>query len=180
VKQHHKYCLLLAAAVGLSGLFWFLSRDDEPSYEGRRLSYWLVAVTDYSRNGDPEHAAEAILQIGTNSIPRLLKYSRYAPSRWRLQANDSVGAWGRLLGFDWREVLDRDGFRAEGAVTALGLFGPQAAMAIPELTRFGEDAEHYERAKNSIFALGQLGPQALPSLMRVLTNAAPELRGMAG
>jgi HEAT repeat protein len=179
MKNWHKLSLFLAVAVVAGVALGLASHDQEPSYNGRSLSDWLVALTDHSPEGEPEVAEEAIRQIGTNAIPFLVRYSGYTPSLLRLGSTAAISRLGHWLGRDWGEPWNRREARGTGAMEALGILGPAAATAIPELTRLMNSSGDFERARHATFALGHIGRQALPPLMTVLTNPQSPLRGCA-
>jgi hypothetical protein len=79
----------LGVLVALVGLVAFLCRPDEPSYEGRTLGAWLQDFANpfgdvqrirdfrsFDFRGPHERAEKAVLAIGTNAFPTLLKYIR--------------------------------------------------------------------------------------------------------
>lgn len=171
--------LACAAAVVMGLALAYAGRDHEPRYDGRSLSEWVVALTDYSPDGEPEQAEEAIRQIGTNALPFLVQYCRYRPARWRLKSVAALEAVGEWLGRDWGQPPNRCQVRAEGALAALRIFGPEAAVAIPTLTQILETPGDDEHTMHAIFALGYIGIQALPPLMTVLTNSPSPLRSYA-
>jgi hypothetical protein len=178
LKHQRLYLLLLCATVALV-MIVSLSRNHEPSCDGQSLSHWLVALTDNSPEGDPERAEEAIRQIGTNAIPLLVRYGSYTPQPWRSAAVAAISAVGKWLGRPWGEPWNRSQARGEGALMALGILGPKAASAIPELTQLMNSPNDFERAKNATFALGHLGGESLPPLMTVLTNTQSPMRNFA-
>jgi len=157
----------------------FLMRDREPSYASRSLSAWLVALTDYSPDGDPEPAEAAIRQIGTNAIPFLVRYGSYSPPflQWRL--SPAMSALGSSLGFNWGRPFNRAEARGIGAIDALGVLGPEAVSTIPELTRWMNSPKEGNRATHATFALGHIGGQALLPLITALTNPKFPFRGCA-
>jgi HEAT repeat protein len=178
LKHQRLYLLLLCAAVALV-MIVSLSRNHEPSYDGQSLSHWLVALTDNSPEGNPERAEEAIRQIGTNAIPLLVRYASYTPPPWQSTAVAAISTFGKWLGRAWYDPWNTSQVRGEGALMALGILGPSAASAIPELTRLMNSPNDFDRAKNATFALGHLGGESLPPLMTVLTNPQSPMCGMA-
>ncbi len=59
--------------------------DKEPTYDGHALSYWLQRYQESVKarpphQDHPDNPEKAILAIGTNAIPWLLKWIRYEPN----------------------------------------------------------------------------------------------------
>jgi hypothetical protein len=84
-------------AVFLSVWLLFLTRLNEPVYQGRRLGSWL--------RGHPREYIPAVLAVGTNALPYLLaelQATDSAPARYaeRMLAKASVGPF-------WRTARDR-------------------------------------------------------------------------
>ena len=74
--------ILLAALLvtGVVAIFGLWPGESEPTYHGKKLSWWLARYTTavYIRGDvqDPValEAREAVLHIGTNAIPKLLEW----------------------------------------------------------------------------------------------------------
>lgn len=79
------FILLLLAAYAL------FCPAPEPIYDGQPLSYWVRECSgDYGTSSSDMHAArvhQAIIAMGTNIIPWLLKYLRYQPPGWYYSTN---------------------------------------------------------------------------------------------
>src|ERR1043166_359150 len=122
--------LLLFAVAGLVGLLIAgASREREPEYGGKRLSEWVQNLTYEPPYGE---AHEAVLHVGTNAIPYLLKWIQYEPAGWRASL---YGTMNLVLNeFVWH-LPDKKNVRAEGARHAFRSLGPKAKAAVPDLTR---------------------------------------------
>jgi RNA polymerase sigma factor (sigma-70 family) len=125
------------------------SPPSEPSYQGRRLSEWLVDV-DYGQPQDKRQLArEAIRKMGPKTVPFLLaalgdeKYT----NRYQLGGHLSSDALSRQA--TW-------GFDA---------LGPIGKFAIPELQKIVSKNPGYVP-----LALGGIGSDAVPELLEDLTN----------
>jgi hypothetical protein len=76
-KRRKLIAIVLLAVIGGVIAYSLLRQDDEPTYQGRRLSEWL----------DPNHrdAKTGVQRIGTNALPPLLKWIDYEkPPEWRV------------------------------------------------------------------------------------------------
>lgn len=157
--------LLACALIVVSGsLLW--PRASEPEYQGVSLTGWLA------KGSNDREAAAAVRHIGTNSIPFLVQWLSYEPAPWRRQWRNAfqklphpVDRLGRLSdkvkGLNWqtRNNLALDGFE---------ILAPEAAPAVPELTRIMSQAGSMRLWSQAARALGFIGPDALPSLMLAL------------
>src|SRR5262245_4145112 len=110
-------CLLLA---GLSMIF--LNRDVEPSYNGRTLSEW--AISPFSNGAfESKEAADAIRQIGTNSLPFVLHWLMVEPSVWRDKVNNLPPRLRATRIARWISN-DRQSELSEAARHILSILGP--------------------------------------------------------
>jgi hypothetical protein len=128
-------CLLL-----LGTLAFYLTRPNEPIYQGKTLTQWLqqynlpgVFDQDYDAKREPERktAERALHAIGTNSIPTLLRLLGSKDSPGALQ----IESFFRRHGFENTRLT-----HAEGAwylaLSGFGLLGTNGASAIPELRKY--------------------------------------------
>ncbi len=77
VKQRKRIIWLACFAFGAT-LFGMLLPSREPRYQGRSLSDWLFqAEQSNNKPAEFEAARKAVLSIGTNAIPFLLKWTEY-------------------------------------------------------------------------------------------------------
>jgi hypothetical protein len=84
VRRHWKKLALSFAVAAAAGclLFALLSREPEPSYQGRRLSEWLL-------NPPSLHAeSAALLHMGSNALPCLVNWACAPPPKWRKSIAD--------------------------------------------------------------------------------------------
>jgi len=176
-KRRLVWILLVAGAV-LVLCAVLRPRDDEPSYQGRTLSEWLTVYED-NRVGplvkrDPEltkQAKDAVLHIGTNALPLLVGWLDYEPEKWRYRAAD-VGAMlggNRLMRIAAGKRMVRSGY----ALTAFEILGPQAAPAVPALTKLLTPWR--DRTDAALMALMFIGEAGFPPLVSVVTNKTAPL-----
>lgn len=131
----------------------------EPSYEGRKASYWVKQLNSRD-NALRENAFEAMHELGPAAIPYLTKAPR--PEDTRLKA---IGEklHRALAPYAPKRVRRKLPFRpggsivvGSGAATALGAMGPKARSAIPTLLKWLDDPD--ENISNSAFiALLRIG-----------------------
>ena len=159
---------VVAAVLLLWAFLW--PRDHEPSYQGRTLSEWLIA---YTRNPSlRDQATNAVHHIGTNALPHLVKWTSYRMPKWR-KTVIRPAAWlgGRRL---LRIVAGSAAARAEVAQAGFEILGPEAAPAVPELTKLAGDRDWRARGNvySALLALRHIGNAGLPPLVSLLTNRA--------
>ncbi len=183
--------LVAAAVVVLLLLAWFgwPLLSPEPGYGGRTLSSWLRQLDDgdyshglswmawhFERSANQEEAAAAIRQMGTNSLPFLLRSITNQDSRLVAKLNDFL----EKRKWSWRAIIIRqqgpthggfwipaDGRRREAAL-AFEVLGPVARPAVPQL----ENALTNSPAgpKDAALALAGIGPEGYAALTRTIVN----------
>lgn len=171
-KWRKPYFLLGLVALAVA-TFILLKPSDEPYYQGRALSKWLAVFRgDVYFQQSPEFAQvrEALLNIGTNSLPYLLKWIRYEPPAWRgklrrhlpgrISDNDTFQSW----------LQGRDGKLASHAHAAFAILGTNALSALPELEALMKDSSAPNTSARAISALGSLGKSSLPSFEAALAD----------
>ncbi len=170
--------LVLLGAALLSGLTWTLFHspraEPEPVYHGKTLSAW-IAIYDPANANRPasqlEETQTAILQMGTNAIPTLLRVLRRPDSHlqrilWRLAQKQNI------VHFHYVPPASM----YERAAMGLEVLGPRARSAVPELVDIFESNLSPESQGTIARVLGLMGPlakPAVPSLLRgtVSTNS---------
>jgi len=171
--------VLLITLAGI--LFWQARLDREPVYQGKRLSAWLNPT---SYNGDwdswqaSKHMAdEAVIQIGTNGLPCLLRMLQAKDSAFQVALINALRKQ-RVLVIHYTSTQElhvraRHGFE---------LLGPQATSAVPALIGIASQSTSRSSKFHAIDALGFIGPSAvdsIPFLLQTATNADFDLRSEA-
>jgi HEAT repeats len=153
--------------IGVVGWSFFRVRSDppEPMYKGKPLSYWLEEYHSATTNGSYLNGAQsAILAIGTNAIPTLLRGLRVHDSPLICKLLTWASSH-RVLGIHYLDPWEVN-YRA-----ALGfeVLGSNAAIAVPDLMRIFDQNITVESKCTTALALGYIGPEAdaaVPSLIR--------------
>lgn len=147
--------------VAVVGVILLLLPEREPSYEGKRLSEWLVGFypdrKDYRPlDEQPQHikAANAVRQIGTNAAPTLLRMLRASDSSLKLQ----------LLRLASKQKLIKVHYTSAGELNMLAsmAFGSLegASNTVPELIDiYRENRSEYSQ-NAVVLALRSIGPPA--------------------
>src|SRR3954452_17069213 len=71
--KRFRIVLVVLFVVIVGGVGWLVLRPHEPVYQGKRLSLWIEG---YWHAKHPEEINEAIRQMGTNTLPYLLRIMR--------------------------------------------------------------------------------------------------------
>jgi hypothetical protein len=137
-------------------LVWL--RESEPSFQGTKLSEWVLSYQPGPGAPFSEGARVAIGHIGTNALPFLLRWIQYEPRAWRK-------VWERFS----LPFFEDGSRRAEGAVAAFRVLGPRGSGAIPELVRL-MNGTNEQIGFMAGRALGGIGKEAIPVLLDLLTN----------
>ena len=160
-QRYRTVLFVLLAGVILAFTFYAL-RPREPVYQGRRLSAWLRDMGLYPAKYRHD-AEEAVRQIGTNSLPTLLKLLAAKDSFLKKLTLASLAKMHPLIRVDWPSAQDLH----VRAMLAFHVLGPEAKAAIPALTDL---LKHPETAPSAARALMSIGPDAVLPLVRALTN----------
>src|ERR1043165_5624744 len=125
--------ILLVLAIVAVAFAYSLLRSREPSYHGKRLSYWLRQLQSFQ--GDyPAEAMTAIRSIGTNAIPFLLEDLEAKDSEWKVKMNDWMADT-----FSWRPSHVTANARRRMAASGFFALAPLAEPAIPKLLPLLQD-----------------------------------------
>ena len=151
--------VLVLAAFGILSR----SREHEPVYQGKTLTYWL---SDFwpGRNPTPEKLEQdkfAVRQIGTNAIPILLQWISVKDDPFKAKMVTWISSHPRVP-FRIESGVDKNML----AVSGFQILGKsQAAAAVPALVEIvknggGEGTSAYHNATFAMQALGTLDPEA--------------------
>jgi len=165
-KQRTVLIALLAMALG--SLVWLaLGQPREPIYKGKLLSAWLDEYNHAALPITRDPAKTAILQIGTNGVPVLLRLA---------STKDSV-LWEKLRMLVARQKLIPFHLRTAGeyrdmALVGFEILGPAAKPAVPGLIGLLKD-QNWSVRGTAMYALGRIGPEAaaaVPALIEAGGN----------
>jgi len=164
VRKARIYVLLIAvvAVPGLMGLVF----SQEPAARGRTLSEWLVLLDGAQDPKNP--ACEAILEMGSDTVPYLLKWSRYEMPPWKRRLYKLVNPITRH--FEKPSSAAEKKARAQAAMLGLIVLGPKAESAVPQLSKMLRETNDLTIARFAPMALSRIGTAGLPPLVAALTN----------
>ena len=185
--------LLAIACIAVAGVIaWRVFRPNELVYQGKTLTCWLSlyypdelhppvsklikSSPDTSDTARTYKADEAVIQIGTNAIPTLLRLLRAKDSTLKvkfmgLARKQSIIKVSYTPDAVWN-------FRAKSGFRALGL-NDKAGSAVPALIAVARERISPVSQSCAIQSLGFIGPQAkaaVPSLLQWATNSNDALR----
>src|SRR5438270_2999423 len=112
--------------------------DREPEYGDKRLSAWVKELPENASYTGKSQAEEAIRRMGTNAIPHLLKWIRWEPSGLMLKLRPPANQILRKFNPAWK-LSEEKYLRADGAIRAFMTLGPEAKVAIGELSALLND-----------------------------------------
>ncbi len=162
-------CFVVAAFVGL---LW--PTEKEPIYNGKKLSEWLVLYVRAGgrplmesfiilETGRAKESREAVLRIGTNALPCLLRWVPYREASWRrslLRGAEKMPAFVRRSSIV-RKLDPNCPERPDNlACIAFGLLGPDGAAAVPELTRLMNNLNDQDTSMKAMWCLAYVGDDA--------------------
>jgi HEAT repeats len=169
-KKQPRFILLLFAIATLL-LLWFLLTPRTPSYQGRPLNSWLSQLDNHDGPGwswqswsaqaytseSQKAAANAIRQMGTNTIPILLsKIDNKDPGKLiQLELFLRRHNW---FSTSWlsNHIEQQKNLRHQAAL-ALDVLGPDAKPALPRLVKLFYATDDPKQAAIAISGIGPAG-----------------------
>ncbi len=169
------FAFLLIAVLG--GVAWQVLRTSkpEPVYQGKPLNYWIKELDHNVSQSDGFSywvGEKPVLEIGPPAIPFLIATLKKKDSR----LNDAYVSLYPKLPKWMRDHLSTPQKSAEmraNAAHGLKLFGPKAAVAVPDLMAALHDNDKWVRsaAANALGAIGPEAKMAVPALIRGLNDS---------
>ena len=131
--KRHRLLYLGAGLSLLAGMLLATGRaPKEPVYQGKALTQWIREAHDVGIFEQTDETNAAMLAMGTNAVPFLLKEFSRPISRWR----ERLYAWvNSHAGVHVRTDEERVRLAGQG----LMLLGTNAAPALPVLVRYQHD-----------------------------------------
>ena len=186
--KRRKWLTASVVAVIAFVVFWIFFHDKEPSYKGKSLSDWVVAM----RGGPERGKARAVVhQIGPNYWPILVEWLRH---------EDRPTMRGRFHGFEegaqeWmiRHRLVKSHsikmyFDARGSYHSLGLLafeelGRDGRAAIPALINLlgdkGTKPDDFSISGAAFLILPKMSPESIGPLIQALSSSDLQTRLLA-
>jgi hypothetical protein len=172
--------------VLLGGILLFPS--NEPSYEGRPLSQWMVEATN---KFNPSSYLSMVLRtmmmkesattnvyyhIGSNAVPCLLEWMDYERPAWSIRLGKYLSGAGKPRLFQsLAKLLEKPEILSSESLYVFYILGPSAEAAVPELEKLLRSPKPDVRNKAKL-ALAMIGPRGLPPLMAALERSSKDNR----
>lgn len=178
-----QYTVLFLLAAVLAFLAFNLLRRSSaegPVARGRHLSAWVETLGRGTSDGALQYEAEAaILQLGTNCFPHILRWIQSEKTPWRYQLPApaaSFVAGNRALD---NLLRARAEMRLEGCLTAFHLLRTNANSAtIAELTRLVNATNAPKTAQRAACFLADTGATGATPLVQILETPNHPMRGL--
>lgn len=164
VKRKRLVWFAALIVIATATLYLLFANPREPLYKGKPLTYWLQGYLPNSEHANSQSEAdEAILKLGTNAIPTLLRLLHAKDSNIKIKVID-IAKKQRLFkihfvpAWEWNLVAMR-GFERLGA---------SASNSVPNLVAlFKENISEASQscAARSLGALGPAAREAIPFLI---------------
>ena len=167
-RSRRRPLLWLTTALVVLGLGGFFLWEREPVCRGKRLSQWLESLVSSSELDDTKSAEAAIRQIGVRGLPCLLRWIRYEPHTGKGVFRSLVAKLPPRLRSNrvlYLFMEDKAGRRAAEGEIGLAILGPQAAPAVPQLTRLMRRYTSTNSSLAALRSLGCVGSAGLPPLI---------------
>lgn len=169
------------AVLGLALGLWLVGpANDRVVYEGKSLEDWSLQLFGAPAQAEREEAAAALKRMGPAAVPGLIKQLRtrepfFHKQAWAITAGLPARMKYKLLGRG--SPLQAATLRA-AAARSLGMIGPEAAPAVPYLSRALRDSQP-QVSIDAAAALGHIGPASVPELTTALADKNSSVRHMA-
>ncbi|MGC3956594.1 MAG: HEAT repeat domain-containing protein [Verrucomicrobiota bacterium] len=177
MKRRLLIALLALATVLL--VLWLINAQAERRgrYQGKPIREWAAQLYATYEPAGTNAAAQAFQAMGSNAVPSLrlllhqrdplyekafLKYARHLPARLRTYLFQKLKP-GRTIEYRL------------GTVRALGVLGPTAAEALPEMLDNIRDSDAQVRWTTAQ-TIHRLGPNAITALIPLTTNSQINVR----
>ena len=167
--------VLIAVVVAL--LLWQTQSRSRVSFQGKSARKWAHELYSSFEPRGTNAAAAAFQTMGSNAVPdlqallysqdpfyekALLKFARYLPTRIRVYLFQKIRPGNAI---EYRL----------GAIRALGVIGPDAVAALPDLLATLADSDSRVRWMTAQ-TIALLGPEAVAALVPLTTNTDANLR----
>lgn len=177
-----KILLLIAGLLVATAVVWTVIPSDEPTYHGRKLSYWVTSFGPFSVKVSAklkDDAREAIQAMGTNAVPYLLRWVQYEPTDKVRKLRDWINAGKKKLGLEINLYDEQQMLGANAVFAFSALQGEAKAQSIRELAYIMTNAVSKTSIYHSSEALGHIGGEAIPIIFGGLTNQNVMIRHYA-
>jgi hypothetical protein len=164
--------ILAAVVCGvLAVVFWL--EEPEPVYKGKKLSEWII-----DEDVQSVERREAILNLGSNAVPFLIKWAGYQPGVVKKMRYYIAKNGRRWFGLAWKPK-DKQEELSFAVPEAFLVLGQNSDSAIPQLVAYATNSSKPFAMQTAINCLGLMGPSGHPSLLSLMTNETAIVRRAA-
>jgi hypothetical protein len=167
-RNRRSIFVTLGLTAALGALVGFVGRSSEPTYKGWTMHEWLQQHWN-------EHQYEALIILGTNNLPLLIRQIGYDPRSDRI-----LSYYRQLPPWLQRDAVTQSLLRrstnktaaADDAKRVLEIVGPRGAAVIPQLTKLARENPVVvgERVTVVLDSMGEPGERALISMRAQLNS----------
>jgi len=196
VLNRRKKLLLAGLALLVLLTFVYATRERDPVYQGRRFSQYLREVhgvglgwgsmdqivpgivLDYDAWSGKREASEAVLNVGTNALPMLVRLLGTRESRaklWLRRLAEKHPVFKRLVPLGRDNVFQQN----MSALLAFYRLGPQAAAAIPKIIPMLEESDSAAVAAVALMYIRPERESDILSLTNVFRMRKPGRSGVS-
>lgn len=173
-SRKRKRLLIAIVAIGLAAFvcWFFLLRSNEPTYDGKTLSEWVMIQSYAPKLSARTGAREAIRAIGTNALPYAIKWIAFDPGSLREEIWEhevSIPDWVWRLPIIGR-VLDGGQDRADVTPYVFETLSDVADPAISRLRDIAYAPGNPKANHRALMSLVFIGPKAVPVLTNLLAT----------
>jgi hypothetical protein len=169
--------LVLGACVLLGiGVVAFWPGEQEPGYNGKKLSQWLIVAAGQST----KESFVAVKIIGTNALPWLVSWAQFEQPAWRKYLLKKYEKIPRRLRSDslGRLIIGHKERIQQAVPLGFGILDPEAKPTVPALTKLLRKSKSLNRQRYILACLANIGSgaaAALPYLEELAANPQPAL-----
>lgn len=174
-----KKLIITVALVLLGFASWTISHPPEPTYQGKRLSYWLERYHPYSGfygEPGPDQADDAIREIGTNAIPVYLRILRETDSPLRIKFASQLQ---KVPFLNFKSTYTPVAIKHHEVRQAFYVLKDRPESAIPPLIEIYNQNISSSSKSTAADILSTYGPKAkaaIPFLLQGTTNDYSDIR----
>ncbi len=185
---------IILVAIGLFDLKVGFAAED-PSYNGKSVSVWVAQLGFKQSQEVRDQAEEAVRQIGTNSLPFLLRELRVLGQAQRTDRTNfyntpamvdrmmNVRSAFKTLGSTAKPAIPElmkllnDGLLPDSAAHSLIQIDPQIASVALVKALTNKDHHVSCAAANNLYSVATNAEMAVPVLLQTLNDRSPDTNG---
>lgn|ERR1043166_238341 len=169
-RRYLPLVIVLVVFLGFVGCLLYFHRR-EPTYAGRPLSEWVQGLCQPSGSGFKGAAEDAVLHIGSNAFPYLLKWLTYSRPKWKEMSYRAANPICAQLYLSSPFNDEREELLFCGALSAVAILGPNASGMIPELLAVIHRSTTERPKLAAVGALARIGSGSMQLLIEMIQSS---------